>query len=77
MVRRHCKPRLAAALAENFTANQAGGNAEIDLVQDGWTDLARRIREQIRKLPPADRTVPKMPSSQPSPCSCIVDRFHA
>ncbi len=45
---------------ENFTANQAGGNAEVDLVQDGWTDLARRIREQIRKLPPADRTVPKM-----------------
>ena len=35
---------------ENFTANQAGGNAEVDLVQDGWTDLARRIREQIRKL---------------------------
>jgi cation diffusion facilitator CzcD-associated flavoprotein CzcO len=45
---------------ENFTANQAGGNAEIDLVQDGWTDLARRIREQIRKLPPTERTVPKM-----------------
>ncbi|MEI6546469.1 MAG: monooxygenase, partial [Burkholderiales bacterium] len=45
---------------ENFTANQAGGNAEVDLVQDGWTDLARRIREQIRKLPPAERTVPKM-----------------
>jgi cyclohexanone monooxygenase len=45
---------------ENFTANQAGGNAEVDLVQDGWTDLARRIREQIRKLPPQERTVPKM-----------------
>ena len=45
---------------DNFTANQAGGNAEVDLVQDGWTDLARRIREQIRKLPPAERTVPKM-----------------
>jgi cation diffusion facilitator CzcD-associated flavoprotein CzcO len=45
---------------ENFTANQAGGNADVDLVQDGWTDLARRIREQIRKLPPQERTVPKM-----------------
>ena len=45
---------------DNFTANQAGGNAEVDLVQDGWTDLARRIREQIRKLPPTERTVPKM-----------------
>ncbi|MBL8384051.1 MAG: NAD(P)/FAD-dependent oxidoreductase [Burkholderiales bacterium] len=45
---------------ENFTANQAGGNAEVDLVQDGWTDLARRIREQIRKLPPEARTVPNM-----------------
>jgi len=45
---------------ENFTANQAGGNAEVDLVQDGWTDLARRIREQIRKLPATERTVPKM-----------------
>jgi cation diffusion facilitator CzcD-associated flavoprotein CzcO len=45
---------------DNFTANQAGGNAEVDLVQDGWTDLARRIREQIRTLPPAERTVPKM-----------------
>ena len=45
---------------ENFTANQAGGNAEVDLVKDGWTDLARRIREQIKKLPPQERTVPKM-----------------
>jgi len=45
---------------ENFTANQAGGNAEVDLVQDGWTDLARRIREQIRQLPPEARTVPRM-----------------
>ena len=31
---------------ENFTANQAGGTAEEDLVQDGWTDLSRRIRSQ-------------------------------
>ena len=36
---------------ENFTANQAGGNASEDWVQDGWTDLARRIRANIMKLP--------------------------
>jgi cation diffusion facilitator CzcD-associated flavoprotein CzcO len=37
---------------ENFTANQAGGQADVDLVQDGWTDLARRIRTRIAALPP-------------------------
>ena len=36
---------------ENFTANQAGGSAREDLVQDGWTDLARRIREKIEVRP--------------------------
>jgi cyclohexanone monooxygenase len=36
---------------ENFTANQAGGGAEEDWVQDGWTDLSRRIRARIRQLP--------------------------
>jgi len=41
---------------ENFTENQAGGNAAEDLVQDGWTDLARRIRERILELPPEQRT---------------------
>ena len=45
---------------ENFTANQAGGTAEVDLVQDGWTDLSRRIRAQIMKLPREERTVPNM-----------------
>jgi cation diffusion facilitator CzcD-associated flavoprotein CzcO len=39
---------------ENFTANQAGGTADEDLVQDGWTDIARRIRERIARLPPED-----------------------
>ncbi|WP_333807296.1 flavin-containing monooxygenase [Phenylobacterium sp.] len=37
---------------ENFTDNQAGGGAEEDLVQDGWTDLSRRIREKIMTIPP-------------------------
>jgi cyclohexanone monooxygenase len=36
---------------ENFTDNQAGGTAQEDLVQDGWTDLSRRIRARIRTLP--------------------------
>ena len=36
---------------ENFTDNQAGGTAEVDLVQDGWTDLSRRIRGKIMQLP--------------------------
>ena len=41
---------------ENFTANQQGiGGAKEDLVQDGWTDLARRIRARIMALPPEDR----------------------
>ncbi len=40
---------------ENFTANQAGGTADEDLVQDGWTDIARRIRARIAVLPPEDR----------------------
>ena len=43
---------------ENFTANQAGGNAEEDLVQDGWTDLSRRIRARIMDLPREQR-IPK------------------
>ncbi|MFM8819474.1 MAG: flavin-containing monooxygenase, partial [Phenylobacterium sp.] len=37
---------------ENFTENQAGGGAEEDLVQDGWTDLSRRIREKMKTIPP-------------------------
>jgi cyclohexanone monooxygenase len=45
---------------ENFTANQAGGAAEEDLVKDGWTDLSRRIRSKIMELPPEDRTPLKM-----------------
>jgi cation diffusion facilitator CzcD-associated flavoprotein CzcO len=45
---------------ENFTANQTGGGAEEDLVQDGWTDLSRRIREKIMQLAPEDRVPRKM-----------------
>ena len=45
---------------ENFTANQTMGVATEDLVMDGWTDLARRIRAKIRQLPPQDITPRKM-----------------
>jgi cation diffusion facilitator CzcD-associated flavoprotein CzcO len=45
---------------ENFTANQAGGAADEDLVMDGWTDISRRVRERIGALPPEDRTPAKM-----------------
>lgn len=41
---------------ENFTANQAGGTADEDLVMDGWTDLSRRIRSKIGELPADQRT---------------------
>lgn len=45
---------------ENFTANQAGGTADEDLVQDGWTDLSRRIRSKILQLPRQERTARNM-----------------
>ncbi|MHB1912957.1 MAG: flavin-containing monooxygenase, partial [Acidimicrobiales bacterium] len=45
---------------ENFTANQSGGTAEDDLVQDGWTDIARRVRARIVALPTEGLTPQKM-----------------
>lgn len=45
---------------ENFTDNQTGGNAKEDLVQDGWTDLSRRIREKIMGLPKEQMTPQNM-----------------
>ena len=45
---------------ENFTANQTGQPVEDDLVQDGWTDISRRIRSKIMALPPEDFTPEKM-----------------
>ncbi|RAY10917.1 monooxygenase [Actinomadura craniellae] len=41
---------------ENFTANQTAGMADEDLVMDGWTDIARRMRARVAALPPEDRT---------------------
>jgi cyclohexanone monooxygenase len=45
---------------ENFTANQTGTLVEDDLVQDGWTDIARRIRAKVLSLPPGDITPEKV-----------------
>jgi cation diffusion facilitator CzcD-associated flavoprotein CzcO len=45
---------------ENFTANQAGGGADVDLVQDGWTELGKRIRTKIQTLPKEQRTLENM-----------------
>jgi len=36
---------------ENFAANLAGGGAEEDLVQDGWTDMSRRVRDAMADFP--------------------------
>jgi cyclohexanone monooxygenase len=41
---------------ENFTANQTGMLVDEDLVQDGWTDIARRLRSKIVSIPPGDIT---------------------
>ena len=45
---------------ENFTDNQAAGIPSEDLVMDGWTDIARRIRERILALPPDEITAETM-----------------
>ena len=45
---------------DNFTAVQSGFSDEEDLVQDGWTDLARRIQARIRDLPPEQRSMEAM-----------------
>jgi cyclohexanone monooxygenase len=45
---------------ENFTANQTGGDADEDLVMDGWTDLSRRMRAKIGHLPAAELTQEKL-----------------
>ena len=40
----------------NFTANQTGGMVEEDLVMDGWTDLARRVRSKMMSIPAEEFT---------------------
>ncbi|HEX2578122.1 MAG TPA: NAD(P)/FAD-dependent oxidoreductase [Aquihabitans sp.] len=38
----------------NFTTLQTGGFAERDLVMDGWTDIAKRIRDKVLADPDGD-----------------------
>jgi cation diffusion facilitator CzcD-associated flavoprotein CzcO len=45
---------------ENFSANQTGGQADEDLVMDGWTDIARRMRAKMTDLPPQEQTLATM-----------------
>ncbi len=40
---------------ENFTRTMTGTSNDVDLVQDGWTDLARRFRSKLSRLPPQER----------------------
>src|SRR5262249_28817513 len=42
---------------ENFAAMQTGMMPDEDMTQDGWTDIARRVREKIMMLP-ADEWTP-------------------
>ena len=41
---------------ENFVANLGVGFPAEDLVDDGWTDLGKRIRAQVIDMPPEERT---------------------
>jgi len=45
---------------ENFTANQTGQPAEVDLVKDGWTDISRRVRSKISELSHEELTAENM-----------------
>ena len=45
---------------ENFTANQTGQPMDEDLVQDGWTDLSKRVRAKISQIPREDMTIENM-----------------
>src|SRR5215472_871278 len=42
---------------ENFAENQSIGFPEEDLVMDGWTDIARRIRNRVVEMDPDERTL--------------------
>jgi cation diffusion facilitator CzcD-associated flavoprotein CzcO len=42
-------PGWQSAWLMNFAVLQTGGQAEVDLVQDGWTDISKRIWARIRE----------------------------
>jgi cyclohexanone monooxygenase len=44
----------------NFTANQSGAMPDEDLVMDGWTDIASRVRSRIMALPAEERSPERM-----------------
>lgn len=48
---------------ENFAANLGIGFPEEDLVNDGWTDLAKRVRANMREIPPSEWTPQQMLAS--------------
>ena len=47
----------------NFTLLQTGGYADVDLVMDGWTDIAQRVRDRVAARGwPEPNSAPKQPS---------------
>jgi cation diffusion facilitator CzcD-associated flavoprotein CzcO len=50
------KPGWQKKWQENFVANLSIGFPVEDLVDDGWTDLGKRIRAQVINMPPQERT---------------------
>ena len=44
---RELEPGWQAKWLMNFTTLQTGGFADEDLVQDGWTDISKRIRDKV------------------------------
>ena len=48
------------AWQENFTAHFGMGMPAEDLVNDGWTDLAKRIRANMMQVPPSEWTPEKV-----------------
>ncbi|MEH6569075.1 MAG: NAD(P)/FAD-dependent oxidoreductase [Halioglobus sp.] len=52
------KPGWQRSWMENFTKNMSGtGNGE-DLINDGWTDLARRFLSKLSEIPPEQHSDP-------------------
>ncbi len=45
---------------DNFAANLGAGFPAEDLVNDGWTDLAKRMRANLRTVPPSEWTPARM-----------------
>ncbi|TCJ38952.1 NAD(P)/FAD-dependent oxidoreductase [Parafrankia sp. BMG5.11] len=45
---------------DNFAANLGAGFPAEDLVKDGWTDLAKRMRANLRTVPPSEWTPARM-----------------